>query len=302
MPEPEFSPWPRHRLSDSPCPNSPYAGNLSKKGNQGVKKSETKEAIEFISSLRSNLRHLFPMNLTFDSTGDKPELKPLRARPLQRWLLIIGSFLLSGLWILLVHFNLGILVSVPTTIGLLWAFAMLRDLPPAPMKVEIRFWSDGSLYIKSDSASVSLNEVGPIWVQDGLLFALAHDYQKQLDTGGKHAAAILPVLRGRASKLGVDNWNPSDIQDPRKEMLPGEWEKRDKMDEGIRSLYRPLLEQTPGKATPVPILLGRLMDADDAESSSQDRKSLVAISFICFMNLYEKTTLVKEQCQETAHR
>ena len=264
-----------------------------------MKKSETEESIEFISELRSHLRHLFPMELPFDSTGGRPELQPLRGRPALKWLVVCAGFSLSGLLILLVHFNIGFMLSIPLTIAILWAFATLRDLPPAPMKVDIRFWSDGSLRIQSDWASVYLNDVGPIWAQDGLVFALAHDYEKRLASGDSHYAAILPVLRGRAARLGVESWNPADLHDPRKEMIPGEWEEREKMDHAIRSLYGPLLEQSLGTAKPVPIMLGKLTDGEDAESSSQDRRALVAISFMAFMHLYEEWTLQKPEGPET---
>lgn len=253
-----------------------------------MKKSETEEWLESLSEALSGLRRLFPIELSFDSTAGKAELQPLRARPALKGVVVFASYVLSGLFVLVLHFNIGWAISVPMTIAILWVFATLRDLPPAPMEVEVKFWSDGSLRIKTEGASISLDDVGPIWEQGGLVFALVHDYEEKLERGGKFSASVLPALRARASKLGVERWNPSDIEDQRKDLFPGEWERHDKVEAAIRSKYGPLLEKLLENTTPVPILLGRLLEADDAESSSQTRKLLAASSFIGLIHLKEK--------------
>ena len=253
-----------------------------------MKKSEAAQWLESISEAVSGLRHIFPLELSFDSTAGKSELQPLRARPVLKGLVVFSSYVLAGLFVLVLHFNIGWMLSVPLTIAILWVFATLRDLPPAPIEVDVKFWSDGSLRIKTEGASISLDDVGPIWEQDGLVFALAHDYEEKLESGGKYSASVLPALRARASKLGVERWNPSDIHDPHKNLVPGKWEGRAKMEAVMRSMYGPLLEKLADDAIPVPILLGRLLDADDTESSSQNRQSLAASCFIGFIHLKEK--------------
>ena len=253
-----------------------------------MKKSENEELMETISKARSSLEHIFPIELPFDSTGGKPGLQPLRARPLLRWLVVCASYFLAGLIVLVFHFNIGFMVSIPLAIAILWIFAMHRDLPPAPRQVDIKFWSDGSLRINSEWASVTLDDVGPVWVQDGLVFALAHDYEKKLESGGTSSAAILPALRGRAAKLGTDSWDLSGIDDSRKHLYPGTWSEGAKMDEVIRRGYTLALERSPETATPVPILLGKFLENGDAEYRDQPLNSIAVFNIAGLVGLSGK--------------
>lgn len=265
-----------------------------------MKKSDTGELTQAISKLRSNLSPLFPVELPFDSTGGKRELQPLRAHAVLNAGVILAKYLLAGLVVLFFHFNTGIWVSVPMAIAILWLFAMQRDMPPAPLNVNIKFWSDGSLCIESDDAWVYLNDVGPVWTQDGLVFALAHDYEKKLEGGGKHAVAILPLLQSRAAKLGVEPPKPADIRNGRMEMVPGKWTRRERgpVSKTARLLCSRLLEQAPGTSKPVPVLLGQLLDADDVETSERNRKMLAYINLAACLHMHE----LLEQHQKTDGR
>lgn len=253
-----------------------------------MKKSENEELMETISKARSSLEHIFPIEVPFDSTGGKPGLQPLRARPLLKWLVVCASYFLAGLIVLVLHFNIGFMVSIPLAIAMLWMFAMHRDLPPAPLQVDIKFWSDGSLCIGSDRASVYLNDVGPVWIQEGLVFALAHDFEKVLANGSKSSAAILPALRGRAAKLGTDSWDLSDIDDSRKHLFPGTWSEGARLDEVIRRGYTLALERSPETATPVPILLGKFLEDGDAEYRDQALNSIAAFNIAGLVGLSGK--------------
>ncbi|TVQ32598.1 MAG: hypothetical protein EA370_12355 [Wenzhouxiangella sp.] len=174
-------------------------------------------------------------------------------------------------------------------IAALWVFAMQRDMPPAPLNLNTKFWSDGSLRIKSDGASVYLNDVGPVWTQDGLVFALAHDYEQRLERGGNHAASILPVLQSRAARLGIEQPKPADIRNGRMEMVPGKWKRGDRgpINKAARLLCAPLLKQAPGPSKPVPVLLGQLLDAEDVETSEQNRKMLAYINIAACLHMHK---------------
>jgi len=256
---------------------------------------------EELDALREMAEKPFPLDIMLDSTGDRRQLKPIRAYPWLKCLLIIASFPLTILVTLLFHFNVGTIAAVVFVIAVLWFFAELRSKKPAPLDIELTLTGNGGLWIEAESGSVWADHVGPVWEQDGLIFALVHgydDFEECLDNGW----VTLLHLDKRTRKLGQDSWQASDLKDEDRVLWPGTESDSKEGDALLRTLYSNLLEN-PQHDTPLSvILLGRPFNRDEPGYQEEYDRLLGMFNVLALCNLAENVYQAEGAGQESEAR
>ena len=223
---------------------------------------EIDQSLEKLDKLRERASGGFPISIEVDSTGGRPELQPLRAKPWRKALVVISSVLATVLLVLIVHFNVGTLWAVLLGIAALFVLAVIRALPAAPMEILVELGDSGSLHIKSGSDWAYPSNVAPIWEQDGLLFALVHNYDKE-NARRDDGWGLLHHLHQRASQLGEGQWQPGALECPAKVLFPGIGQTDDAMDKGLREMFGEFFSGSPLVDDLKPILLGRPKNRDN---------------------------------------
>lgn len=256
--------------------------------------SERYAILEKVQKTRDRFGGLFPVPFVADSTGGRTQLQPLRAKPWLKNLLVIASFPFFGVVILIAYFNLGALLTGLFTISILWVFAIIRTMPDAPLEVEIQLDCRANLRIESDSDKLSLRDVGPIWEQDGLLFALVHDFDNENASSGKDGFGLLPQLHQRAAKLGEGHWNPDNLQSAHKALFPGIGQDLDDLDNNLKSMFSELFAESPSIGSAKPILLGRPKDRDSKEFKEKYDRLIGTFNTLAFVEFQERQLLGKD--------
>ena len=223
---------------------------------------EIDQSLGKLDELRERASGGFPVTIEVDSTGGRPELQPLCATPWRKALVVVGSLLGTVLLVLIVHFNIGTIWAVLLAIAALFVLAVIRTLPAAPMEISVELRDTGSLQIKSGSDWAYPIDVGPIWEQDGVLFALIHNYTKE-NASQDGGLGLLHHLHQRACKLGESHWQPSVLDCPDKVLFPGIGQTDDAMDKGLREMFGGFFLGYPSIEDLKPILLGRPKNRDN---------------------------------------
>ena len=217
---------------------------------------------EQVESLHQKASRYFAVTIQLDSTGGRFMFQPLSARPWLKALVVLACFPVFGTIALIIHFNLGALWSVPFVIAVLWVFAEIRSQDPAPVQIEARFYKAGRIRIKSGSNELNLPFVGPVWEQQGLIFALVHEhrtFRKNLDDG---ATGLLGHLQTRARKLGHKSWTAAQFEDKGMTFWPNARNDGSETESMIRNSMKYVFEHAVKKPPRTVILLGRPVDRD----------------------------------------
>jgi len=253
---------------------------------------------EELEALREMAEKPFPLEIMLDSTGGRRQLKPIRAYPWLKCLLVIASFPLTILVTLLIHFNIGTIPAVMFVIAVLWISAMLRSTPPAPLDIEVSLSAYGSLEIDAESGTLDLYHVGPLWEQDGLVFALVHEFdgfEERVHTGW----CTLWYLKRRTETLGQDSWQPGDLENKNRVLWPGTTSDSKEGDALLRTLFSNLLENSQAQASTSVILLGRPFNRDEPGYKEEYDRLLGMFNVLAFCNLVENGYQVEEAVQES---
>lgn len=242
------------------------------------------EQDEQMESLYRVASRPFAVTIDLDSTGGRFRLQPLSARPWLKALVVLACFPVFGTLALIIHFNVGMIWSVLFVIAVLWFFAELRSQPLPPDQIEARFYKAGHIRIKSGWTELKLPFVGPLWEQQGLVFAVVHEHASFGEGLSDEAWNLLHHLQKRARRLGFDSWKVSDLDDDNGTLWPSMIEDN-RGDALLRKSFRHHFEQAKKDPANFIIVLGRPLHRDRKGYSEEYDMLLSNFNILALRNL-----------------